>query len=275
VATLPASLPDVEALLRRDRAILIACMAAIGALAVLHTVLGLGMSMPAAPGADPPTMAPMPGMDMSPAWTAGRALVIFAMWWAMMVAMMLPSAAPVVLLYAALLRAGRNAAAAPRLALISLAGYLAVWAGFSALATLLQWLLDLRGLVSPERYAVTSGVLGGVLLLAAGLYQFAPLKSACLGRCRNPGEVLARPRRPGAAGALGAGFAHGAYCLGCCWALMALLFVGGVMNPWWIAGLALLVAIEKLATHGALVARVAGAGLIVWGLWRTGVALFG
>jgi len=256
----------VERLLRRDRAILIATIGAIFAIAAVYTVMGVGMSMSAL---EMTAMAGTAGMGeglMAPAaWSPSYALLVFLMWWVMMVAMMLPSVAPMILLYAALIRRGDGAAAAPALAAVFLGGYLVVWAGFSLIATALQWGLELRGLVSPGLMAMTSDLLGGVVMLSAGLYQFTPLKDACLEHCRHPAQFIAERRRPGLSGALRMGIEHGAFCLGCCWFLMGLLFVGGIMNLYWIAGLALFVLIEKVLPNGDRFARIAGAGLSLWG----------
>ena len=220
---------------------------------------------------------PMPGGGMAEAigstavsiaaWSPSHAALIFLMWWVMMAAMMLPSAAPLVLLAAALhRRKGRDGRPDLTAGLLT-AGYLAVWGGFSLAATLAQWGLERAGPVSPGGMAAAP-VLAGSILLAAGLYQLTPLKRACLRRCRSPVAFLVAHWRPGPAGAFGTGLAHGAFCLGCCWFLMALLFVGGVMNPVWIGGIALYVLAEKLAPRGHLLSRagglvLAGSGLVV------------
>ncbi len=183
-----------------------------------------------------------------------------------MIAMMTPSAAPMILLHAAVTRKTQPEADAAALSAVFLAGYLAVWGAFSAAATGLQWALALRGLVSPHLMTVTSAALAGVILLAAGAYQFTAVKRACLVHCRNPAHFLARHYRPGRAGAFRFGVVHGAYCLGCCWFLMALLFFGGVMNLYWIAGIALFVAAEKLLPRGEWIARGAGGALVLGGL---------
>ena len=185
----------------------------------------------------------------------------------MMIAMMVPSAAPTVLLYAALTRKSAPANGAPRLPFVFLSGYLAVWAGFSLLATAAQWLLELHGYVSPMMMVLVSNTLAGVVLLVAGLYQFTPLKDACLNHCRSPLAFLIGSHRPGAGGAFRMGLEHGAFCLGCCWFLIALLFVGGIMNLYWIAGLAIYVAVEKLAPSGRTFSRIAGAAMAAAGLW--------
>jgi predicted metal-binding membrane protein len=146
------------------------------------------------------------------------------------------------------------------------AGYLAVWGAFSLAATLAQGGLEAAGLLAPGTMAAAAPMLAGGLLPAAGLYQLTPLKRACLRRCRSPVAFLAAHWRPGAAGAFRLGLAHGAYCVGCCWFLMALLFVGGVMNPLWIGAIALYVLAEKLAPRGRLLSRASGLLLAGWGV---------
>jgi predicted metal-binding membrane protein len=197
--------------------------------------------------------APMPamggsmaGMAAAPAvWTPAYLLSAFTMWALMMVAMMLPSAAPMILLYARFARgAGRGAYAGTTLFVFT---YLAIWAGFSALAVFAQALLVASGLVSDMGLAVGPRTVAGALLVLAGAWQLSPLKDSCLETCRSPLSFMLRLWRPGPAAALRLGAAHGLYCLGCCWALMLLLFVGGVMNLVWIAALAALVMAEKLA----------------------------
>ena len=183
----------------------------------------------------------------------------------MMAAMMLPSAAPAILLVAALTkqRGERHAVVSSwQFAL----GYLAIWAAFSLVATGLQFALDRGGLLS-ETMASGSVVLAALLLIAAGIYQWTPWKEACLRQCRSPIEFLTRYWRQGAFGPVRAGAWHGAFCLGCCWMLMALLFVGGLMNMFWIAGLALLVLVEKLLPFGRRVSQITGAALIGWGVF--------
>jgi len=182
----------------------------------------------------------------------------------MMVAMMLPSAAPMVLLFAAISRKQREAGKPFVPTVIFLAGYLAVWGLFSVLATGAQWGLEAAGFAP-----MTSGAgarLGGAILIAAGLYQLTPLKQACLSHCRSPILFLTSHWRPCRAGAWRMGLAHGAYCLGCCWFLMALLFVGGIMNVIWIAALALYVLFEKIVPAGHWLAYAAGAALSLGGI---------
>jgi predicted metal-binding membrane protein len=176
-------------------------------------------------------------MLIAPAWTWSYAGLIFLMWAIMMMAMMLPSVAPAILLASALMRErGGNRTFGPT-ALFVL-GYLAIWFVFSVFATALQWGLDRIGLLS-EDMASGSAILAGLLLIAAGVYQWTRLKQACLVQCRSPYEILTRYWRQGAFGPMQAGARHGLFCLGCCWMMMALLFVGGLMNVLWIAALAL------------------------------------
>ncbi|MGH6706826.1 MAG: DUF2182 domain-containing protein [Sphingomicrobium sp.] len=181
---------------------------------------------------------------------------IVAMWFVMMVAMMVPSAAPIILLYA---RVQRHGGTSPPTAAF-LAGYLACWLGFSLLVAALQ-----LAITEPMSMALESRAASAALLVAAGIYQLSPLKDACLSRCRSPAQFLSRHYRPGAAGALRLGLLHGVFCVGCCWLLMALLFVGGVMNLAWIALLTLLVAAEKLLPKGEWLARIVGVAMIGWG----------
>ena len=192
------------------------------------------------------------------------------MWWIMMIAMMLPSAAPMVLLYARVQRhnwkrAGVVDALAPTMTFV--AGYLLSWLLFSLLATSLQWALERLGLVHSMMMWSNSHVLSGLFLVVAGVYQFSALKGACLSHCRSPAGFLSRHWRSGRLGALCLGWLHGLYCVGCCWVLMLLLFVGGIMNVLWIAGIALLVLLEKLVPRGELVARLSGVAMILAGAW--------
>ena len=201
-------------------------------------------------------------MPMS-AWSLANWLAVFTMWTVMMAAMMLPSAAPMVLCFAALNRRRGERART----LLFVAAYLALWTAFSGAAAATQWALQSIGWVSPMIVSMSS-VLSGVLLLIAGIFQFSPLKHACLRACRSPLGFLISDWRDGLWGAWHMGIRHGLYCLGCCWAMMALLFVGGVMNLLWIAALAGLVAIEKLAPKGEVVAQVLGGVMIGVGVVR-------
>ena len=264
----------VEVLLRRDRAIVIAAVVAMFAIAALYTVFGVGMKMSALEMTVMASKGPMDmmsggmGQMMQPAaWTKAYAGLVFLMWWVMMIAMMVPSAAPTILLYSALTRRSAHSSVVPRLALVFLTGYLVIWAGFSLTATGLQWALELNGLVSASMMTLTSTTLGAAVLLTAGIYQLSPLKEVCLDHCRSPMQFLVDRHRPGQGGAFRMGLEHGLYCLGCCWFLMALLFFGGIMNLYWIAGLAILVAAEKLTPVGGWFARASGIALVLAGLW--------
>lgn len=245
----------LDRLLHRDRLIVATGTAVVAALAWAYLASGAGMDTEMM--ADMPDMAPMP-------WTPLYAALLFVMWWVMMIAMMAPSAAPTVLLYATVKRRQETASYAAIDAWIFLAGYLATWAGFSVVAVLAQWALERFELLSMAM-ASTSSILGGLILLAAGLYQFTPLKRACLRYCESPLMFLSQHWRPGTRGAFHMGFRHGSYCVGCCWFLMALLFVSGVMNLVWIIAIALYVAGEKLLPFGPRLSHAAGAALIMSG----------
>ncbi|MGQ0533924.1 MAG: DUF2182 domain-containing protein [Caulobacteraceae bacterium] len=283
--------PALERLLMRDRAITLSGVALLCVLAWVYVITGAGMGMPAwemttaslfphtaaaPPQETMPEMEGMPGMEgmamegqPTPAWSVATWGLLVAMWWVMMIAMMAPSATPTILLYA---RAYRHAAAqgtiesnlAPTGAFT--AGYLLVWLAFSVAAASLQGVLVQVDLVSDMTMGSQSRWFSGGLLIAAGLYQLSPLKSLCLENCRSPTQFLTQHWRPGAAGAIRLGIIHGAYCVGCCWVLMALLFVGGVMNLIWIAALAVLVLAEKLAPGGPWLGRGIGVALVAWGV---------
>jgi predicted metal-binding membrane protein len=211
-------------------------------------------------------------MAMMPEWTPAYGLVVFVMWAVMMVAMMLPSAAPVTLLIASLAKKRREAGTARGVTTAPFVlGYLAVWLAFAATATLLQWRLDAAGLLS-ETMALASTLVAGSVLVLAGIYQWTPLKQACLRHCRSPLEFLMHHWRDGALGAFVSGARHGTFCLGCCWMLMALLFVGGIMNLAWIAGIALIVLIENTLPWGGRMGRATGIVLLAWGAFALAMA---
>lgn len=260
--------PDaLESLLKRDRLIVAAGLLGIVLLAWIYTLAGVGMGMNAW---EMTAMTPLPGqqssmMMQSAVWSFGYAALMVAMWWVMMVAMMLPSAAPMILLFAHVHRQKPDQTSPAVPVGIFVLGYLVVWALFSVLATGLQWLLQQSELISPMLNS-TSQLLGGGLLIAAGLYQLTPLKQACLKHCRTPFSFVMQHWRQGNAGAFVMGLEHGAFCLGCCWILMALLFVGGVMNLYWIAGLALFVLLEKTIPRGHRVGMATGILLVIWGV---------
>ena len=259
----------LEAVVRRDRLIVVSALTVVIALSWAYLLAGAGMSMSAiemtrmsqsgASGA-------MTGMAMMmPAiWTPGYAILIFFMWWIMMVAMMLPSAAPAILVFATINRKQRESGHPHVATSVFALGYLAAWAGFSLVAMTLQWGFEKAGTLSPMLVG-TNAIFGGAVLFAAGIYQFTPIKHACLRHCRSPLEFLSTHWRQGARGALRMGLTHGAFCVGCCWFLMGLLFFGGVMNLYWIAGLALFVLFEKTVPAGHWLGYVTGAALIAWG----------
>lgn len=201
-------------------------------------------------------------------WDVPHLLLLWAMWTVMMTGMMLPSAAPLILLYGAAARRSAQRTATHQTYALA-AGYLLAWAAFSLGATVLQRVLAALLLVSPMMEAANSRV-SAILLLAAGVYQWTPLKHACLRRCRSPIGFLMGRWRNGSAGALRMGLEHGTACVGCCWALMLLLFAGGVMNVVIIVGLTVFVALEKLAPLGRHGARVTGGLMVAGGLWMLG-----
>lgn len=207
---------------------------------------------------------------MAGTWNATYFGLMFLMWTLMMAGMMLPSAAPTILLYGAIVRKNSENAVLRRIYAFA-AGYLLAWVGFSLLATLLQWALSAAALLSPMMVS-TSPWLSGVILIGAGLYQWTPQKRACLAHCRAPVQFIAHHWRPGVAGALRTGWMHGAFCLGCCWALMLLLFFGGVMSLAWISAITLAVLLEKFAPFGLEGGRIGGVGLIVAGMAEMGCA---
>ncbi len=253
----------LEALLRRDRLVLATALVFVLAMAWGWLLAGAGMDMGAL---EMTAMADMDGWLMAPAvWTPAYALWVLAMWWVMMVAMMLPGATPMLLLFARVNREDRLAGPSLTPTVLFGAGYLLVWGGFSAVATALQWGLESARLLSPM-LATTHYWLGAAILVAAGLWQLTPLKARCLRHCHTPLGFLVGHWRAGRSGALRMGLIHGAYCLGCCWFLMGLLFFGGVMNLYWIAGLAVYVLLEKSVAIGYWLGRAAGVVLIAWGL---------
>ena len=196
-------------------------------------------------------------------WTAAHGALMFIMWLVMMTAMMLPSAAPVVLLYSTISRRSNGTTSiAPSLFAL---GYIVTWGCFSLAAVLTQFFLEWAGLLSPMMEA-TSTRLSGALLITAGLYQFTALKHSCLRLCRSPLEFLMSRWRSGKLGAFEMGVRHGIYCVACCWGLMLLLFVGGVMNLMWVVGLALYVLVEKLVPGGQRIGHAAGVLLVGTGI---------
>ncbi len=257
-----------EAVLKRDRIIVLAGLAAVTMLAWGY-VLHLSSSMTSMETSRNVSMD-INTMEMSrphtQAWQTGDIALTFMMWAVMMVAMMIPSATPMILTFAKVNRQ-RYADQTPiPTTIVFLLGYLSVWSSFSAGATLVQWGLHSAALLSPETISVTP-LLGGLLLILAGVYQFTPLKHVCLSNCRTPLGFLMTEWREGTRGALIMGLRHGLYCLGCCWPLMLLLFVAGVMNLLWVALIAGYVLVEKAIPAGQWVSRAIGLLTIGWGAW--------
>ncbi len=271
----------IEATLRRDRHITIALLVFVCIVGWLYTLFGVGMSMTAFEMTDWPwssvsmpsgtmemsntmEMSTMMAMEPQP-WSLGYSLLLLGMWWFMMVAMMLPSATPTVLLAAAINR--RSTAETPPFGPVAsfVTGYLGIWLIFSTIAVFAQMGLTRSGQLS-GMMTVTSYWLSALLLIAAGIWQWTPLKQACLRYCRSPLDFLLKARGKGVAGAFRTGLEHGAYCLGCCWFLMALLFVGGIMNVFWIVGLAIVVLVEKVARFGVGFGKMVGVILVIAGL---------
>lgn len=252
-----------EALLRHERPIIVCGIAAVVALSWVYIWQGAGMGMTAldmtALSLFPHRQLSMEG-SMEASWW-----IVAAMWWVMMIAMMMPSATPLVLLHSKVLER-QSGPMADRYAAASLliAGYLVVWLAFAVVAATLQKMLEPAGLISGMMLWSRSAALSAGVLAAAGLYQFSGPKRACLTQCRSPVRFLTQYARPGIGAAFMLGMRHGAFCVGCCWLLMALLFVGGIMNLIWIAALMLFVLVEKLMPAGAVFGRVSGALLILW-----------
>lgn len=268
-------LQPADQVLRRERWIVGGVLAVVILACTVFILAGAGtgmstLGMAAHTGPLGALIGGTPDMLDAATWTPSYAMIIFLMWWLMMVAMMLPSAGPAILLYGALYR-DRGSWGMLEFA----AGYLVAWAIFSVVATLVQGGLSANGLISPMYMNVSSLAVAGVILICSGAYQFTPLKSACLTNCRGPAEALVRHRRTGRSSAFRMGLAHGVYCLGCCFALMALLFAGGIMNLWWILAIALYVALEKLAPFGSRLAKPVGALLVAGGLALVTISLRG
>ncbi len=247
------------ALPMHDRLFVIAGL--VGVVAVSWAYLAIEAGRMGDPSGDITIM-----MELHPRDTTGLAL-LFLMWAVMMVAMMLPSAMPMILLHAAVARkvGTRRSFAASISAFVG--GYIVTWTLFSVVATLAQAYLEHLALLSPMMVS-KSPQLGGLLLVTAGVYQVTPAKDACLTHCRTPFAFIAAHWQPGVGGAFQMGLHHGLFCVGCCWVLMVLLFVGGVMNLLWIAVIAGFVLLEKVAPLGNKKGRaISGLGLIMAGTW--------
>lgn len=248
--------PLAHRLLLHDRVLVCSALLLVIALSWVYLLAGAG------------TMEEMGGMEMpmsSGPWTMGHAVIMALMWAVMMAAMMLPSAAPLILLLGTIGRTRQARGGGVETSGFFALGYLAVWSGFSILATLMQFALERAALLSPMM-EMSSQIMASLVLISAGLYQWTPLKQSCLRHCRSPLEFVLTRWQEGRFGAFKMGLEHGGYCVGCCWLIMLLLFVGGVMNLMWITGIALFVLVEKLAPAGHWTGKVAGAALLTWGL---------
>jgi predicted metal-binding membrane protein len=269
--------PTETAVLRRDRIVVILALTLLTALAWSYLLwLSADMAMGGMEMGDFRMIPSGMGL-MVPAhtpWLAMEFVFVFAMWTVMMVGMMTPSAAPIIVMYA---RVGRQTETqgTPFAATVWFtAGYFLVWVTFALLATLVQWALERTALLD-SWMASTSNILGGLLFVAAGSYQWTRLKDVCLAQCQRPFAFLMRQGgfRRDAPGSLMLGLRHGAYCVGCCWALTALLLVGGVMNVLWIALLALLIILEKVTPFGRPIAHLAGIVLVAAGAWLFSIGM--
>ena len=256
-----------EIALRRDRIIVLSSLAVIIALSWAY-VSSLASDMQNMGVA---TEIAMPQMQ---AWGVTDFALTFVMWVVMMVAMMTPSAAPMILMFAGVNRRRQKQQVPYVPTSVFLLGYLVVWAAFSVLATAAQWGLHAVSLLSPMMVS-TSPVLGGILLLIAGIYQWTPLKHACLSKCRSPLGFVLNEWREGRWGAFLMGLKHGSYCTGCCWSLMALLFIAGVMNLLWVAAIAGFILLEKVAPAGHRMGRAAGVLMVAGGVVLLGLTLWG
>lgn len=260
VETRGAEPPRLRPVLARDRVVVLAALALITAASWAYLVYD-ARRMAAGEG----SCCTLATTDAR-TWRGGDVAMLLVMWVVMMVAMMAPTAGPMVLTFAAVNRR-RRADRRPYVpTAVFLLGYLIAWALFSVGATAAQWLLHAAALLS-DQMAAASPLFGGAVLVAAGIFQLTPLKHACLAHCRSPLAFIMTEWRDGWAGAMRMGLRHGAFCLGCCWVLMLLLFVVGVMNLLWVASLTGLVLAEKLVPAGARVGRVAGVALIAWGTY--------
>ena len=255
-------------LVKRDRVVVLIAIAVLTALAWIYTAQFAARMDSMDMGTLMTTMA----MPNSRTWSPGDFVIMFVMWAVMMVAMMLPTATPMVLLYTRVMQ-NRESQGRPLVSTsLFVTGYLIAWVGFSFVATIANWGLHSAGLLSSMMGQI-SPLVGGLVLLLAGVYQWTPLKNACLNHCRSPMIFLTVHWREGRAGTLFMGLHHGLYCLGCCWMLMALLFVLGIMNLPWIAALSVLVLLEKLVPGGRLVSALSGGVLVVWGIALIAVSL--
>jgi predicted metal-binding membrane protein len=242
---------------RRDRIAVIAALAVISALSWVYVYRQMQPMAAMSQMAMPARFAP---------WQWGDFALNFAIWWAMMPGMMLPSAAPMILTFATINRKKRERGQLFVPTMVFTSGYLIAWGFFGIAATLADWGLQRAALVMPATQSLTP-ILAAVVIIAAGLYQLTPFKSACLAHCRSPFDFVLNHWRDGVAGALRMGIEHGLYCLGCCWLLMALLFALGLMSLLWMAAIAVFVLVEKLLPAGEWIARIGGVAMLGFGLY--------
>ncbi len=278
--------PKLSIVLEKDNLIVYLSIFLIVIITGLYTIFGIGMSMSAIEMTKMSGIFSMPSsmemnmnmgsnnmdmnmgsnnMDMKNRWSISMAISMFLMWWLMMIAMMTPSAAPTLLLFHNLKKIGSEGKKALSYTYLFLFGYLIIWAIFSLIACIIHKFFDTSSITDAAMMQLKSVQFSGILLITAGVYQFTPLKNACLERCRTPIDFLSSNNRKGAKGSFIMGAHHGLFCLGCCWALMALLFVGGVMNLFWITGLALYVLIEKIIIKAGWLDKIMGLILIFFG----------
>ena len=249
---------NLEAVLKRDRAVVIAGLGGIAGISWVY-MFHLAREMGTSTGMEM-------GVPRMQGWGAVDFVLMFFMWAVMMVAMMTPSAAPMILTYSRVNRRHNEKRSPLPATGAFLAGYLVVWTVFSSVATFAQWGLHRAALLSSMMVS-NSPLLGGVLLIGAGVFQFTPLKRACLAHCRSPLGFFMTEWREGTRGAFLMGIRHGIFCVGCCWLLMALLFVAGVMNLFWVAAIAAYVLVEKIVPAGHWVSLVIGLCVIAAGAW--------
>ena len=277
--------PNLSTVLEKDNLIVYLSILLIIIITGVYTIFGIGMPMSAIEMTKMSGIFSIPSsmdmdmsmgsnnmdmnmnMNMNMGWSFSMAISMFLMWWLMMIAMMTPSAAPTLLLFHNLKRIGSERKRALSYTYFFLSGYLIVWAIFSLIACILHKFFDNSSITDIGMMQIKSIQFSGILLIAAGIYQFTPLKNACLEKCRTPIDFLSSNNRKGAKGSFIMGAHHGLFCLGCCWALMALLFVGGVMNLFWITGLALYVLIEKIIIKARWLDKLMGLILIVFGIF--------
>jgi predicted metal-binding membrane protein len=255
----------IDSALRHERSVIAVGLAAMSILAFIYIWQGAGMGMSAL---DMTTLSLFPHLQPNASGQMEQGWLIFiTMWWVMMIAMMTPSASPLILLYGRVIR--HHAGAGQKVycsTLMLLAGYLTAWLVFSVAAATCQKALQPAGFISEMMFWSRSANLSAIVLLAAGLYQFSNVKQACLAQCRSPVTFLTEHWRPGHLGSFMLGLKHGTFCVGCCWAIMLLLFVGGVMNLIWIAVLTLFVLAERCLPVGAKFGKWSGGLLIIWAI---------